>query len=59
MINKKEKNQGAEISVENLAKEIWKSLREEIVAVCTHDGNKITVRFPNGKTLLISVEENG
>lgn len=59
MINEKEQTQGTEISAENLAKVIWNNLREEIVAVCTHDGNKITVRFPNGKTLLISVEENG
>ena len=58
MINKKEQNQGVEIFAENLAKEIWKSLRDEIVAVCTQDGNKVTVRFPNGKTLLVSVEEN-
>lgn len=58
MINEKEQNQVAEISAENLAKVIWNNLREEIVAVCTHDGNKITVRFPNGKTLLVSVKES-
>ncbi len=55
MNNEKQENQ---ISAENLAKTIWESLREEIVAVCTQDGNKVSVRFPNGKTLLVSVEEN-
>ena len=46
-----------EITAENLAKVIFENLREEIVAVCSQDGNKINVRFPNGKPLLISVEE--
>ena len=58
MNNEKQQNQGAEISAENLAKTIWESLREEIVAVCTQDGNKVSVRFPNGKTLNVLVEEN-
>ena len=57
MNNEKEQNQGVEISAENLAKTIWASLREEIVAVCTQDGNNVNVLFPNGKTLHISVEE--
>ena len=58
MNNEKQQNQGAEISAENLAKAIWESLRKEIVAVCTQDGNKVSVRFPNGKTLNVLVEEN-
>ena len=57
MNNEKQQNQGAEISAENLAKTIWESLREDIVAVCTQEENKVNVRFPSGKTLLVSVEE--
>ena len=55
MKNEKQENQ---ISAENLAKAIWESLREEIVAVCTQEKNKVSVRFPNGKNLIVSVEEN-
>lgn len=57
MQNKNTKNLNKEISAENLATAIWESLREEIVAVCTQEENKVNVRFPSGKTLLISVEE--
>ena len=57
MQNKNTKTTDKEISAENLAKAIWESLREEIVAVCTQEENKVSVRFPSGKTLLVSVEE--
>ena len=58
MQNEKTKITDKEISAENLAKAIWESLREDIVAVCTQEENKVSVRFPSGKTLLVSVEEN-
>lgn len=57
MQNESTKITDKEISAENLAKAIWESLREEIVAVCTQEENKVNVRFPSGKTLLVSVEE--
>lgn len=57
MQNENTKITNKEISAENLAKAIWESLREEIVAVCTQEENKVNVRFPSGKTLLVSVEE--
>ncbi len=57
MQNENTKITDKEISAENLAKAIWESLREEIVAVCTQEKNKVSVRFPSGKTLLVSVEE--
>lgn len=56
MNNKNTKMTNKEISAENLAKAIWESLREDIVAVCTQEENKVNVRFPSGKTLLVSVE---
>ena len=58
MQNEKTKITDKEISAENLAKAIFENLREEIVAVCTQEENKVSVRFPSGKTLLVSVEEN-
>ena len=58
MQNEKTKITNKEISAENLAKAIFENLREEIVAVCTQEQNKVSVHFPNGKTLLVSVEEN-
>ena len=57
MQNENTKITDKEISAENLAKAVWESLREEIVATCTQEGNKVNVRFPSGKTLLVSVEE--
>ncbi len=58
MQNEKTEITNKEISAENLAKAIWESLRKDIVAVCTQEENKVSVRFPSGKTLLVSVEEN-
>ena len=57
MKKEKEQNRNKEISAENLAKAIFESLREAIVAVCTQEENKVNVRFPSGKTLLVSVKE--
>ena len=58
MQNESTKITDKEISAENLAKAIWESLREEIVAVCTQEENKVNVRFPSGKVLNVLVEEN-